>query len=330
MNAEALPQARVRRRRLFRLVWVVPAIALGVAAWLVWQHMRSLGPEVEIRFAEAHGVRVGQTPIKYRGVQVGEVTGIALSEDRRQAVLRARLHKSAAPLATEGALFWIVRPQLTLDQVTGLSTVLSGPEINLIPGKGDTPQKEFAGLDNAPVALGTPGLRLVLRTERPKGVRINTPVNYRGVEVGMVHKVDLAPGAASADIHVLIHNRYASLVRAGSAFWNTSGVHASGGILKGIELEIESLRTLYTGAIEFATPSEKAARVKPGTVFFLHDKPKDEWLAWSPKIPLGGAQEKVAQEKAGQGAAAGASKAPGKEKPLPEKPAPAESAPPAN
>jgi hypothetical protein len=142
-------------------------------------------------------------------------------------------------------------------------------------------------------------------------------VNYRGVEVGMVHKVELAPNSASADIHILIHNRYASLVRAGSAFWNTSGIHASGGILKGIEVELESLRTLYTGAIEFATPSENAARVKPGTVFFLYDKPKDEWLAWSAKIPLGG------------DAAAGGTKAPEKEKPkaVPEKPAPEKPAP---
>ena len=36
MTAEQIPKARVRRRRLFRLVWVVPAIALVVAAWQVW------------------------------------------------------------------------------------------------------------------------------------------------------------------------------------------------------------------------------------------------------------------------------------------------------
>jgi len=308
VTAEPLPQARIRRRRIFRLVWVVPVIALGVAAWLVWQHMRELGPEVRIRFPDAAGLRVGQTPVNYRGVQVGEVSGLKLSDDRKQAVVKVRLHKAAAPLATEGALFWIVRPQIGLNQVTGLSTVLSGPEINLLPGKGETLQKEFVGLESAPVALGMPGLRLILRTERPKGVRVNTPVNYRGVEVGMVHRVDLAPNAISADIHILIQSRYASLVRQGSAFWNVSGINVQGGILKGIEVELESLRTLYTGAIEFATPSEKSPRVKPGTVFFLYDKPKDEWLAWSAKIPLGGQAEKVAQEKPTSDAAAGGTK----------------------
>jgi paraquat-inducible protein B len=300
MTGEELPRARVRRRRLFRLVWVVPVIALAVAVYLIVQHMRSQGPEIAIRFADASGLRVGQTPINYRGVQIGEVTRIELSDDHRQAVVKARLHRSARSIATEGAVFWIVRPQIGLNQITGLSTVLSGPEIQVLPGKGETFVSEFRGLDNPPVGIDVSGLRLVLRAERPKGIGVNTPVKYRGVEVGTVQRVELSPNSASADIHILIRTRYATLVRAGSAFWNESGVHASGGILKGIEFELESLRTLYTGSIEFATPSEKAARVKPGTVFFLHDKPKDEWLNWSPKIALGGqpAAEKGPEEKA--------------------------------
>lgn len=286
MTGEQLPKARIRRRRLFRMVWVVPIVALGFAAYLVFQHLRSMGPEIAIQFSDASGLRPGQTPVVYRGVQIGEVTRIELSEDRRRAVVKARLKKSAAPIATEGATFWILRPQLGLGNVSGLNTMLSGPEIHVRPGAGETAKAEFNGLDTAPVGIDTPGLRLVLRAERPKGVRVNTPVNYRGVEVGLVHRVELSPNTTSADIHILIRSRYAHLVRAGSAFWNESGISATGGILKGIEVEIESMRTLVTGSIEFATPSEGAARVKPGTVFFLHDKPKPEWLNWSPKIAL--------------------------------------------
>jgi paraquat-inducible protein B len=286
MSGEELPKARIRRRRIFRLVWVIPALALAVAVWLVWQHMRAIGPEIAIRFDDASGLRVGQTPINYRGVQIGEVIGIDLAEDRKQAVVRVRLHKSAAPIASEGARFWIVRPQVGWGSVTGLNTVLSGPEIQVLPGKGEVALAQFTGLDAAPVAAEAGALRLVLRTERPKGVRVNTPVNFRGVEVGVVHRVDLAPNATSADVHVLIRGRYAGLVREGSAFWNTSGVSASGGVFKGIELELESLRTLFTGSIEFATPSDKAPRAKPGAVFFLHDKAKDEWLAWAPRLAL--------------------------------------------
>ena len=150
-------------------------------------------------------------------------------------------------------------------------------------------------------------------------------MNYRGVEVGMVHKIELAPNSASADIHILIHNRYASLVRAGSAFWNTSGIHASGGILKGIELRARiAAHALHRGDRVRHAERKRGARVKAGTVFFLYDKPKDEWLAWSAKIPLGGAAEK-----AGSSAATGGTKAPAKDNET-EKPAQRKSGRPVN
>jgi paraquat-inducible protein B len=156
----------------------------------------------------------------------------------------------------------------------------------VLPGKGEATRKEFAGLDAAPVGLESSGLRLVLRAERPRSIRPNTPVHYRGVEVGLVQKLELGPNSTSADVHVLIFDRYAGLVRQGSAFWDTSGVNVKASLLKGVDIDIESLRTIMTGGIEFATPSEKAPRVKSGTVFFLHDKPKDEWLGWLPRIPI--------------------------------------------
>ena len=142
------------------------------------------------------------------------------------------------------------------------------------------------GLDSAPVGLETAGLKIILRAERPRSIRPNTPVHYRGIEVGMVQKLDLGPNSTSADIHVLIFQRYAGLVRQGSSFWDTSGIDVKASLLKGIDVNIESLRTLATGGIEFATPSEKAPRAKPGTVFFLHDKAKEEWLSWLPRIPV--------------------------------------------
>jgi paraquat-inducible protein B len=287
MTGDELPRARVRRRRLPNIAWLVPLVALLVAGYLVWDRLRERGPEIVISFSDGGGVRVGVTPVKYRGVDVGEVIAVGLSEDHKEARVRVRLQRSAASLAREGTRFWIVRPQVGFGSITGLNTVLTGPEIQALPADGGgAARREFAGLDSAPVGMEAEGLQLVLRAERPRSIRPNTPVNYRGVEVGVVQKVDLGPNATSADVHVLIFERYAPLVRQGSAFWDTSGVSVKGGILKGIEVDIESLRAIATGGIEFATPSDKAARVKPGTVFFLHDAPKEEWLSWLPRIAL--------------------------------------------
>jgi paraquat-inducible protein B len=284
VTADEMPRARVRRRRLVRMVWVVPLIAVAVAAWLVYQRIQDVGPEIVVTFEDGAALRVGQTPLRYRGVQIGEVSGVKLSPDEQHALVKIRLQKDAAQIAREGSRFWIVRPRVGWGTFSGLNTVLSGPEIQVIPGKPDAPAKtEFAGLDTPPAAIEG-GLHIVLRAERPK-MRTDAPVYYRGVEVGTVQKLDLAPNALSADVHVIIYPRFAALVREGSSFWDVSGVAVKGGIFKGMQVEFESLRSFVTGGIEFATPPG-TKRAKPGTVFFLYNEPKPEWLAWAPKIPI--------------------------------------------
>jgi paraquat-inducible protein B len=286
MTGEELPKARQRRKRpwLHAAVWIVPLLAAAVAGWLVLDRMRQFGPEITIQFRDGNGLRVGQTPIKYRGVQVGEVTGVEVSEDREHVLVKARMQRRTASLASEGAVFWIVRPQVGWGNVTGLGTVISGPEIQVLAGKGE-PKREFQGLERAPVAMGAPGLHVILKAEKPLSVRPNSPVYYRGVEVGVVQATDLSRDSTAAEIHLLVWQRYAPLVRTGSAFWDASGVTVKGGILKGMQVELESLRALVAGGVEFASP-EGSPRAKPGATFFLHDAPRKEWLSWTPKIPI--------------------------------------------
>lgn len=285
--AEELPKAKVTaRRRSFPFVWIVPVVAAFVTGFLVYDRVQEFGPKITIKFKDGSGVKTGQTPIKYRGVPIGEVTTVDLSEDQQYVVVGARLKRSAAPIARDRSVFWIVRPELDVGNVTGLSTVISGPEIQVLPGSGE-PRSEFVGLERAPVAFDSKGLRIVLRTGHPGSLRRNSPVYYRGVEVGVVQDVDLGANAATAEIHVLIRQRYANLVRTGSVFWNVSGANINAGLFRGVEIKVESLRSLVTGGIAFATPNDTNARpVSDGAAFVLHREARKEWLQWAPHIAI--------------------------------------------
>jgi paraquat-inducible protein B len=274
-------------------MWVVPIAAAAVAAWLVLDRLRQYGPEITIQFRDGSGIKAGQTPIKYRGVQVGEVRRLEIGKDRDSVLVKARLQRGNAQLASEGAVFWIVRPQVGWGNVTGLGTVISGPEINMLAGKGDKTASRFVGLERAPVAMGAAGLPVVLKAVRPVSLRPNSPVYYRGVEVGVVQEIDLSRDASAAEIHIIIWQRYARLVRTGSAFWDVSGLSVKGGLFKGMQIDFESLRTFLAGGIEFASP-EKSPPAHAGTTFFLYDAPKQEWLAWTPRIQV--AKEPAAGE----------------------------------
>jgi paraquat-inducible protein B len=285
--AGELPRAVVKRQTWsFPAVWVVPVAAALVAAYLVYERVRDLGPEITIRFEDAGGVRAGQTPLRYRDVPVGEVTAIELSEDGKHAVVRARLRRPAVSVAREGTVFWIVRPEVGIRSITGLGTVITGPQIEVLPGTGK-PKREFVGLAGPPVQTENEGRKIVLLSGHLGSLKIGSPVFYRGIEVGAVYDTRLGPDATTVNIGVFVGKRYAPLVREGSKFWNVSGMDVSVGLFRGVDIRMESLGTLVAGGVAFSTPEDTDGRpAKDGAVFRLHDEPKKEWLEWDPKISI--------------------------------------------
>lgn len=286
-QTEPAPSAVIKHRRPFSVVWVVPVLAAAVAGYLVYERTQQAGPRITIRFKDGSGLKPGQSLIKYRGVTVGEVRSLALSEDLQTVSVNARLEKSAAALAKEGTVFWIVRPEVGVANITGLGTIISGPYIEALPGNGP-PKKSFEGGANSPAALQEKGLKLVLIAAHRGSLRAGSPVYYRGVEVGAVQNLRLSDDARRVEVDAFIHEKYAPLVRSESKFWNVSGVNVDIGLFKGAQVNIESLKSLVSGGLSFATPdaakaSEPAA---DGAIFPLYDEPKKEWLEWSPAIPL--------------------------------------------
>ncbi|HZP39285.1 MAG TPA: MlaD family protein [Methylomirabilota bacterium] len=283
-----LPAATVRRRR-WRLpfVWIVPLIAALIAGTLVYNRLQEFGPTITISFRDASGVQRDQTEIRYRGVPVGQVTTVELTPDQQRVVVTAQLRRSAAGLAREGSLFWVVRPEVGFGTVRGLSTVLTGSYIQAIPGHGKT-RRDFTGLEHASPTLGRAGLNVILSTRRLGSVRVGSPVVYRGIEVGSITGSRLSRDATAAELEAFIEERYARLVRVGSRFWLVSGVDVNFGLFRGLQINVESLRTLVGGGVEFATPEDGSAAVKDGSLFLLHDRPQPEWLEWHPKLPIAG------------------------------------------
>jgi paraquat-inducible protein B len=282
---DAWPAATIRRRRWPSfLVWLIPLVAVALAGYLVYERLHERGPVIAIGFADASGVREGQTDLRYRGVPVGRVERVELSEDLKRAVLTVRLHREAGALAREGSVFWIARPQVRFGDISRLGTIVSGPFIEVRPGSGPA-RLEFTGLERAPLPE-RPGLRLTLAASQLGPVKSDSPVIYRGIEVGTVTDVDLSRDASAAHVEAVIYRRYTRLVRAGSRFWTLGDLEVKASLFKGLDIEVDSVRSLVTGGIAFATPDPSMPPAKSGATFVLHDKPEKEWLTWAPRIPV--------------------------------------------
>jgi paraquat-inducible protein B len=280
----------------FPLVWVVPVFALAVVGYYFYDYLVGRGTQITITFAEGDGLKPGQTSLMHLGVPVGEVTDIRISPDQKQVLVSVRLKRSEPSYAKKGAMFWVVRPQISTESITGLSTVLSGPYIDSTPGGGDA-ETEFTGLERPPVSMQD-GLRIVLKAPHLANLPSDAPIYFRGVEVGVVQDVLLSRDAATVDVHALIRNRYSPLVKSNSQFWIVSGIAVKGGLFTGVQMKVESLRSIISGGIAFATPEKDTGdQAQNGSEFVLHEDAKKDWLDWAPRISI--APDDSGQEQSG-------------------------------
>lgn len=125
-------------------LWLFPCIALIICGWLFWDSYKSRGPIIKILFDDAAGLQAEKTQVRFRGVTIGYVKEIAISEDTKNVIATVHLEKKAESFTQAGTKFWLVSPKVTFAGISGLETLFEGTYIAALPGKADGEvKKEF-------------------------------------------------------------------------------------------------------------------------------------------------------------------------------------------
>jgi paraquat-inducible protein B len=164
--------------------------------------------------------------------------------------------RQAEPLLTDATTFWVVKPRLFAGNVSGLSTLLSGSYVGMLPGQTEGKrQREFVGREEPPVLeASVPGHIFLLKGNRLGSISLGSPIFFRDLDVGTVLGWDIADMAQSVTIHAFVRAPYDSYVHDDTRFWNASGLSVKlGGT--GVDVQLESLRALLLGGIAFDTPA---------------------------------------------------------------------------
>jgi paraquat-inducible protein B len=226
------------------------------------------GVSVRLLLTGAKGINTG-TEIRYRGMGIGEITGLHLKEDFSGVIAEAALKSSATSLLTEGSRFWKVEPAIGLARTAHLDTLL-GSYLELRPGAGSA-QHEFTVSEQEPVITARDsGLNLQLTAPRLGSLKAGDPVLYRQVKVGEVLGSELSADGKQVQIYLNIWPPHAALVHSNSRFWNASGVRVKAG-LTGVKVDTESVESLMAGGVAFSTPEGGGTAVTSGQVFSLVD-----------------------------------------------------------
>ncbi|MEP3329428.1 MlaD family protein [Sedimentitalea sp.] len=269
-DMDVSPPSRSPWRNL-SVVWLVPVLALVVSLLVAWKAYSDRGILIEISFENAAGVKARETTLRYREVTIGLVEKVGFSPDLKTVEVSVRVQKEVAPFMNKTAQFWVVRPEVSAEGVSGLSTVLSGVYIDSSWENIDGPEvRSFVGLESRPlIDVNEKGTQITLRVSDGKVISGGVPVFYRGIRVGRTETPRLDSTGSVVLVDAMIEAPYDRYLTTATRFWDTSGFAVSLGA-SGLKLDVGSFATLISGGVSFNTFFSGGQPIDAGQVYELY------------------------------------------------------------
>jgi paraquat-inducible protein B len=260
-----------KRRRSPQLIWLIPIVAALIGGWLAVKTILDKGPTITITFKTAEGIEAGKTKVKYKNIDIGDVTSVGFTKDLQRIVVTAELKKGVAPHLVEDARFWIVKPRVAGGQVSGIGTLFSGSYIEMDRGKSSTRREDFEGLEVQPIITGDmQGRQFILKGKDLGSHDIGTPVMFRRIQVGKVAVNELNQDGSGVTLKIFVESPYDKFVNPNTRFWDVSGIDITADA-SGVKVNTEGLMSILLGGVAFETPGSSGAlqEAEPDTVFPL-------------------------------------------------------------
>ncbi|NPA81136.1 MAG: MCE family protein [Epsilonproteobacteria bacterium] len=268
-----------KKRDVFFSIWMVPVIAFIVAGWFMYQYYSNLGPTIEIEFKNSGNLKEGESKIKFKDVPVGVVEKIKLKEDNGNVLIIARMDKNVKPYLNETTKFWIVKPRIDFNGISGLETIMSGSYIKMYAKLGYEEKRKFKGLDEPYIDTEEQkGSVFHLFAQDSRNLKISAPVYYKKIEVGEIRKIKLDKNGQGVDFEIFVKSPYDKFVKPNTKFWalDIFSVDFRGSSLN---VDIAPASDVIRGGVAFETTLvyDKSKSVPKDAVFTLY-KSKSEAL----------------------------------------------------
>lgn len=202
--------------------------------------------EVKLNFAADADVKVG-TAIYFNQQKVGEIESLQWLEEFKGLTAKAKMSLDMTRLMRDDTEFWLDAPAISMDEIN-MGHLIQGTVIRVAPGAGE-PSREFSVSNVSPYKRWAKnGLHLTLTSRDAYGLRKGSGVYYKSQQIGSVQWVDFNPDNQLFSMDVLIYPKFKSMVRAGSQFYNMSGVEFDAN-LRGVSLSVPSIGQMIAGGI---------------------------------------------------------------------------------
>ncbi|QHF30336.1 PqiB family protein [Pseudomonas sp. R32] len=200
------------------------------------------------------------SPILYRQVKVGTVQSYQFSKKSKRLLIGVHIEKEYAGLVNGSTRFWNASGITLSGGLSGIQIKSESLQSLMAGGIAfDTPIPNVALKRRIPFfllhenqeAANRSGTTVTIRVDRADGLKVGTPVRFKGLDVGKVEQVDLTKDLQAVLLKARITEVPERIAREGTQFWV---VKPALGIVKTANLE-----TLVTGQYLEVQPAVRSA-----------------------------------------------------------------------
>ncbi|MGI2112570.1 MlaD family protein [Shewanella frigidimarina] len=225
------------------------------------------GVQFSLTASSSEDVNEG-TAITYRGIVIGEIEKVTLTDAGVQFIARVEHHYKA--LITSDSQFWISGAELSLKGVKNVSRLVTGSVINVLPGTQVTEDSmQFELASHAPDLLSQDKLKLTVVATTHSGVSNGAQVRYKQLPIGQITSIGLSKDFSTVEYSIEIQPEFKSLLTKGSFFVPESAI-AINASLEGVNVKTRDLTTMLEGAISLI-PGNSEMLLSANSTLTLHE-----------------------------------------------------------
>jgi len=250
--------AEITKEPKISAIWIIPAIALLVGVWMLYQYQSNKGPTIFIEMPQAEGIIAGKTEIKVRSVKIGQIDHVRLSDTQDSVIARAQIDKNYNELLTDDAKIWVVKPRIDETGISGMSTLLSGVYLEFSPGESKQLKEKFT-LQDEPALIGkdVKGGRFKLLSYKAEVLDVSTGIFFKNYKIGQIETATFDWENQAMKYGIFIKEPYQNLITLNSIFWVNAGIEIDLSA-DGININTGSLSKLLKGGISVGLPEQQA------------------------------------------------------------------------
>ncbi|WED23158.1 MlaD family protein [Vibrio sp. JC009] len=221
------------------------------------------GIPIEIKLPDNSGISPNGGPIMYRGLRIGEVNKLSLSEERDHIIASAAIQPAFVDILTTRTKFILEEAEISVSGVENIANLVKGNFLSVIPGEGEQ-SRQFTVIKKKELLSQQPhSVTITLTGEDSYAIYEGAEVLYRGIPVGSITKIALAD--EKVQFTLLIDAKYSQLIKTNNRFYVTGLFSAS--IEEGsLNIDMPPMKRLVTESISFISEGKPGA--KP--VYHLH------------------------------------------------------------